>query len=165
MEKIKSAVFDTGPIIHLEEIDGLFLLALFKEIGITSMVVEELNNSKKILNKYKNIKVEKLDSKHRSFSEYLIAKFNLDLGEATSIALCKQEKIKLFFTDDLEARDTADFLGFEAHGTLAIVLRAFREQLLSKKQATEIMHTLSNKSSLFLTNDLLRYAINEIEKS
>ena len=38
-------------------------------------------------------------------------KYKIHLGEATGIALCKQEGIKLFFTDDLNARETAKIIG------------------------------------------------------
>lgn len=40
--------------------------------------------------------------------------YALGTGESTSIALAKQEKVSLIFTDDLEARDVASTYGLES---------------------------------------------------
>lgn len=40
--------------------------------------------------------------------------YALGTGESTSIALAKQEKVRLIFTDDLEAREAASIYGLES---------------------------------------------------
>ena len=72
------------------------------------------------------------------------------------------ENIRTFFTDDLGARDVAKEQDLEAHGILALVSRAYREGLLTEKQALAFIDLLYNKSSLYLTKDLVDYAKNEI---
>ncbi|MBS3176659.1 PIN domain-containing protein [Candidatus Woesearchaeota archaeon] len=161
---VKAAVFDTGPFIHVNEIGSLKILRVIKKIKITLQVAEELRELKNELNIYRHIEVKKLFPQSKDLARYLIEKFDLDLGEATSIALCKQEKISLFFTDDLEAREVAKVFGFEPHGTLAIILRALRERYISKKEASDLVKKIHRQSSLFITSDLIRWIQHEIEK-
>jgi len=63
----------------------------------------------------------------------------------------------------LEARHIAYSLGFEAHGSPYIILRAFRENIISKNQAKEYVNQAYKKSSLFLTKDLLDWTLIEID--
>ncbi len=160
MEKIKQAVFDTGPFIHLQEIQRLNLLDIFESIFTTQEIIEEWENSV-ILS---NISVKELAAAGKDFAKYIIERYDLHLGEATGISLCRQEKISLFFTDDLEARETARTLGLESHGTLAIVLRSFRESRLSTQEAINLIEKLYGQSSLFFTTDLKDWTIAEIQK-
>jgi predicted nucleic acid-binding protein len=163
MGKIKHAVFDAGPLIHLNEIKHHKLLSLFTYVLITPQVYEECKNIQKTLNKNKSIITKKLLPSSKDFAKYLIERYDIDLGESTAIALCKQEKITLFFTDDLEARETANTLGFEPHGTIAIILRAYRENLLTKTETRQAIEALYEQSTLFFTKDLRDWTLREIE--
>ncbi len=80
------------------------------------------------------------------------------------IALCKQEKIPFFFTDDLEAREVANHLGFKAHETIGIIFRNFREKIITKDEAKELLFKLHEQSSLYFTKDLLDWCVNEVEE-
>ena len=164
MVKIKQAVFDAGPFIHLSEINHLATLVLFEKILTTPEIFEECKKIQTTLHKIKNILLRELDSKHKDLTKYFIERYEIHLGEATGLALCKQEQTKLFFTDDLSARETAYALGFESHGTIAIILRAFREKILNKNHAKEAINALHQKSSLFFTKDLHDWTLRELEK-
>ncbi len=161
---IKKAVFDAGPFIHLHEIEVLKFLSLFKQILTTEEVLEECRKIKSIIIKISNVKQKELFPASKDFAKYLINRYGLDLGESTGIALCKQEQIKLFFTDDLEARNVAQRIGFEPHGSIAIILRSFREKIISKEQTKMVVENLYLHSSLFFTKDLKEWTIKEIEK-
>ncbi|MFA4886637.1 MAG: hypothetical protein WC595_00325 [Candidatus Nanoarchaeia archaeon] len=160
MEKNNLAVFDAGPFIHLSEIEALHLTRQFKPLT-TEEILDECKNLQKTILEFAFLK--DLTPQSKDFSKYLIEEYDLHLGEATGIALCKQEKIKLFFTDDLDARDISKRLGFQAHGTLAIILRAFRESILNKNKTLELLHLLRTNSSLYFTTDLLQWTINQVE--
>ena len=82
----------------------------------------------------------------------------MDLGEAEAIALTHQEKADYFLTDDLDARNVAITHSIKTRGTIGIISRAFREKIISKETAISKVRELQNKSSLFITQDL----INEI---
>lgn len=165
MGKIKSAVFDTGPLIHLNEINNLELLDLFEKILIPNEVLEELGlQIKKHIKLSKNINLKLLNAKNKNISKYILEQYNLDLGESACIALCKQENIKLFFTDDLDAREIAKSMGINVHGTLAIITRCLKEKIINKKETIKIVNELYEKSSLYLTKDLKNWIDNEINK-
>ena len=164
MSKIDSSVFDTGPFIHLDDVGGLNNLKLFNYILITEEVYDELRELKSKISKIKNVSTKNLISKNKDHAKYLIEEYGLDFGEATSISLCMQENVKLFFTDDLEAKEIARHLGLDAHGTIAIITRCFREGIISKQEAVKYIRDLYDKSSLFITIDLVKWTINAIEK-
>ncbi|PIN99127.1 MAG: hypothetical protein COT90_00980 [Candidatus Diapherotrites archaeon CG10_big_fil_rev_8_21_14_0_10_31_34] len=160
MAKINQAVFDAGPVIHLTELNKQKCFYLFKKIFISKEVSEETKNS----SKPKNFVIEILDGKHKDLTKIIAEKYELDLGEASSIALCRQNSIKLFFTDDLQARVFAKEQGIEVHGTIAILLRCFREKILSKEETIKTLKALKTDSSLFITADLIEFAVKEVKK-
>src|SRR3989344_787342 len=161
MAKIE-AVFDAGPFIHLQEIMQLNLTVQFKKILTTPEILEECKRIETVIRELKNVEERKLTAESKNLAKLLLEKYDLDLGEATGIALCKQEKVKFFFTDDLEAKGTAQMLGFESHGTIAIILRAYREKLLTKEETKKVIEKLYQHSTLFFTKDLLDWTIREI---
>ena len=165
MARIKQAVFDAGPFIHLKEIKKIDLLSLFQRILTTEEILSECKRMLDQIKKLKNVEKKKLTGKSKDMAKYLAERYDLDLGEATGIALCNQELVQLFFTDDLEARRVARNLGFEPHGTIAIILRSFRDKKLNKKEAKELIESLYSESSLFLTSDLKEWTIREMDKS
>ncbi len=147
------AVTDTGPILHLHEIHAD--KALVPKTTCTTQEVE------KELQKYSipcPVKCIIADSEK---TNYFYLKHNLDLGEASCLALCIQEKISLFFTDDLSARAAAKSEGLEPHGTVGILLKAFAQKRATKKQTIERLKSLQ-KSSLFITQRFLDQAVNAV---
>ncbi len=159
MAKIKEAVFDAGPFIHLEEVDGFKLLNLIFKILTTKEVALECRG----IPVAKFATIVQLRAQSKDFAKYILERYDIHLGEATAIALCKQEQIKLFFTDDLDARGIAKLFGFQAHGSIAIILRCYRENMLTKKQAKRKIEQLYHDSSLFFTKDLFDWTIKEID--
>lgn len=164
MVKIKKVVFDAGPFIHLYEIEQLGLISLFENVLTTEEILQECSRIRSSLEKQDHLVLQKLTADSKDFAKYVLERYDLDLGEATGIALCKQEKIKLFFTDDLEARAIAHLLGFEPHGTVAILLRAYREKILTKKEVRLIVEEIHLHSTLFLTSDIKEWILGQIEE-
>lgn len=163
MAKITDAVVDAGPFIHLHEIELMSLFGLFKRITTSGNILEECHKIRNEIKELKNLDIKKLTSTSKDFTKYLIQKYKIDMGEASGIALCRQENIELFFTDDLEARSTANHLGFEARGSIAIILRSLRENMLSKDETKDAIKKLYHDSSLFMTEDLKDWTLREID--
>ncbi|ATZ61392.2 MAG: hypothetical protein BME93_04765 [Methanosarcinales archaeon Met12] len=153
------AVSDTGPIIHLNEIDCLDVLKLF-DVVIPLEVESEVKNMGILF----KVKTQRLTKKEKNRAAMLVRKYGIDLGEATAIALAEHSGIKLFFTDDLDARLVADRFNLEPHGSVGILLRAFREGILTKEEVEKKVTELETGSSLFITHDLVRETIREIER-
>ena len=163
MGKIKIAVTNTGPLIHLCELQKYNLLPLLIEIILTTQEVKEelLPAQQNLVTPF--LAIKELTQHDKNFSKYLIEQFEIHLGEATAIALAKREKIKLFLTDDLTARLIAKRFDIEPHGTIGIILRAFREKHLSKEETIFLIHKVK-ETTLYITTDLLQQIIHEVEK-
>ena len=155
-------VSNTGPLIHLSEISLSEALDVFDNIYIPEEVRNELVKNK--IKKERKIKVINLKAKFKDVAEILVDKFALDLGEAQAIALSLQERVNYFLTDDLDARTVANIHGVEAHGTVGIILRAFREKIINKEIAIKKISELYTVSSLFVTKDLIDYIIKSIKE-
>lgn len=155
-------VSNTGPLLHLYEISLVKALNSFKEIYIAEEVKNELKGNKVNVNIFSNVKLIKLKPQFKDVAEILVNKFSLDLGESQSIALALQEKADYFLTDDLDARTVANVHGIEAHGTVGIILRAFREKIITKEIAITKVNELHTKSSLFITKELTDNIIKSI---
>lgn len=155
------AVSNTGPLIHLFEIELLKVLDIFSIVIIPEAVKEELKRHR-IKIAYK-IKVVDLGDKAKDSVKLLTNQYDLGLGEASAISLALQEKTNYFLTDDLEARNVAKWYGLEVHGSVGIILRAFRDKRLNKIEAITKVHELKTKSSLFITEDIIVQIINAIE--
>ncbi len=163
MGRIEAATTDTGPLIHLSELRKQVILSqLIRSILTTEEVMSELSPVQQ--QQWKQyLTIRPLDGRSKDLSKFLIGQFELHLGEATAIALAKSEKIRLFLTDDLTARITAKHFGMVPHGTIGLLMRAFREGIFSKEEAIALLHEL-RQTSLYLTSDLLQYAIRQIER-
>jgi len=162
---VNRIVSDTGPIIHLSEINFIKVLDIFSEALIPEEVYNELRLSK--IPVPKRIKIVGLKPEFKDSVKVLTNQENLDLGEACAIVLTMQEKADYFLTDDLDARSVALKYNLEVHGTIGVILRAFREKIINKKIAIEKVNELHTKSSLFITKDLIDeviIAIKEFEK-
>jgi predicted nucleic acid-binding protein len=155
-------ISNTGPFIHLSEIKFLNALGIFSEIFISREVHKELIKSN--IKIPKKVKILELNSQSKDFTKILINQYELDLGESSSIALAIQEKINFFITDDLDARIIAKSYNIEIHGTIGIILRAFRKKIIDKKTAIEKIKSLKEKSSLYITTDLINEIIRAINK-
>lgn len=155
---IKS-VSDSGPLMHLSELEMLELMKIFSPVAVPPEVKKEC---KKIRLPF-FIRLIQLKQKSRDFSALLLLQYGIDLGEAESIALVRQDNVPLLFTDDLDARETAKMLGIEVHGTIGILLRAFRNKKISKQETLKKLDGIKS-TTLFITSELIEFAKRSVEK-
>ncbi|MFB6199608.1 MAG: hypothetical protein ABEJ83_01910 [Candidatus Nanohaloarchaea archaeon] len=158
---IDEAVLDAGPIIHLDQIGRLYVLEVIENKATTEEVKKEVGQE--VVEK-SGLSVLELSPESKDRAKHLSNKYGIELGESTSISLCVQEDIDLIFTDDLDARDAAERFQIDAHGTLALVSRAYSEDILSQAEALEAIEELRKDSSLFLTSDLVKWAKERIRE-
>ena len=153
------AVSDTGPILHLHEINAIKAMDLF-----SIYVPEEVSEEMIKLRKKRFGILLMLKPKYKDISKLIAIENFIDIAESQAIALALQERIKLFFTDDLEARNIGKRYGLEVHGTLGILLRSFREGIFKKDEAIRNVIALYENSSLFITSDLVKWTIDRINE-
>ncbi|MEK6909130.1 MAG: DUF3368 domain-containing protein [Nanoarchaeota archaeon] len=156
------AVSNTGPIIHLTEISFIDALEIFSSIFTSKEVIDELLKYK--IGLPKKVKLKNLSHSSKDMVKLFTNKYNLDIGESSAIALALQEKINYFITDDLDARIVAKDYSLEVHGTIGIVLRAFRQKIIDKKTTINKINELYNQSSLFITKDLVNNVLKAVEE-
>lgn len=160
MPRIRAAVLDTGPLIHLEQVGFSKALDIIEEIFLSDEVIRELGSRSPLP---KNAARKGLEKSAKDLATLLEEEYGIGSGESTAIALARQEGVQYLFTDDLDAREVARQYGLEPHGTLAIVTRAYRERVLSRAEAIDCIDKLSSESSLYLTSDRVRWSRKQIE--
>lgn len=154
-----SAVSNSGPIIHITEINQLRLFDLFGALTIPASVFEEIGRLD-----LKNAKIVPVSEKDTVAFIKSLGKFKLQKAEADALYLAKNTNA-MFLTDDLEARDAAVYLGIEVHGSLGIISMAYKKKAISLAEAKQYVLELYNNSTLFLTKALVDLVISELEKS
>ncbi|MCI4367022.1 MAG: hypothetical protein L3K08_04660 [Thermoplasmata archaeon] len=155
MARIRSAVFDTGPILHLGQVECLKALEAIQKVLVPEEVVRELHRNPALP---PNCSVTALSGKSKDLAKIIGDRYGVGPGESAAIAVARQEGVRLLFTDDLEAREVAKEVGLEPHGSLALVSRAYREGILSRSRAFACVERLHTQSTLYLTSDLVAWA-------
>ena len=150
---------DSGPIIHLAEIEADELWTTFKMVIIPDIVLNEVTLQDKpganILN-YNNIEVNKTNENILLFAKEIESKYRLGRNDSIIFAHSKFLKTKYIFTDDLELRKYAKIESITPVGTLGIILRSLRIGFYDKKKIYELIDRLLTDSSLFVTQDIIR---------
>lgn len=158
------AVTDSGPIIHMAEI-GLFRALNCFDLIVPEAVYSEVDK-KDAPGKAEisSLRMEKLSGKEKEFAAFIMSKYEIGLGEAETLSIAKNRGIKLVLVDDLDARETAKDIGLEPHGSVGILLRAYRDGKLSKNDTIDGLESLVDNSSLFIPRYLIRGAVNAVKE-
>lgn len=164
-EETRDVVCDAGPIIHLDELSCLDLLADFKEILLPLSVVEEIEKYRpvaltvklpfRVLRTY-NPADERLATMCRIFA--------LDRGETESLLIMESYPDAIFLTDDASARMVAERMGFMVHGTIGVIIRTIRRGRKSPEEVLSIIGSIPSRSTLFIKSTLLKEIALRIKK-
>lgn len=155
---VNLAVADAGPLIHLDEIDALGLLSAIDTLLIPETVYQELETGgvPRALDEIKYVLVE-TDTEDLSQS-------GLDPGETAALSLAT-DRDAVLLTDDLEARDVARDANVEVHGSVGIIVFAYRRSQLSKPEAIRLLRSLQTETSLFITDAVVERGITLLEQA
>ncbi|WP_152043030.1 nucleic acid-binding protein [Salinigranum salinum] len=152
-----AAVSDTGPLIHLAEIDSLELLSAFDKLYIPKTVYEELKagDVPKGLSQLRYELVE--PNERRTYST------ELDAGETAALSVAKEQGV-VFLTDDLVARKAASEEDIEVHGSVGIIALGYSRDLLDRDEAASRMRALQRETSLFVTEAVVERGIRMLDE-
>ena len=158
---------DTGPLIHLSEIEAITALDIFKVIHIPELVVDELTI--RDLPGYDIIKRDqfrlvKIIKGCEELSKEMINSHSMGKNDAMILAITLQNMGTVILTDDLEVRGIAQIYEIQPVGTIGILLRAFREDILTLDELLEKLGMVIDRSTLFITRDLIDEVIEAAEK-
>lgn len=169
MAVIKSAikaVCDAGPIIHLDELNRLDLLADFDEIILPDTVWKEISQHRPSALKRPGLSLMQPSNRKYPTDEPLRTMcriFSLDAGETEALAIMEKNPEAMFFTDDASARLVAEQMGFKVHGTTGILIRSIRRGQMESAQVLRILTEIPFKSSLYIKSSLLEEIVLKIK--
>jgi predicted nucleic acid-binding protein len=150
------AVADTGPLIHLDEIDALHLLAVADELLIPQTVYEELEAGT-VPSALDYIEYELVEAEDTGLT------VELDPGETAALAVAV-ERSAVLLTDDLAAREAAKNSNVEVHGSIGVIVLAYTRGELTKSNAAELMRALQTETSLFISDAVVERGISLLDE-
>lgn len=158
---MEEAVINSTVLIFFAKIKRLDLLDIYI-VFTANAVIEEIINGKNIsesekedLQKFIKRKV-KIESPEKLF-------LNKGAGESSAISLCIQKKIKIFLSDDKQARKAAELLLLLPVGSLGIIIKNLEMKIISKEEAKKLLELLV-LNSYYLSIELYMKVLNSIEK-
>ena len=159
-------VCDAGPLIHLDELACLDLLADFPAVLVPAEVWREVQRYRPRALCQSVVTLRQL-TPTQPVPPALAAMARLlalHAGEMEALRVALEHDPALLLTDDTAARLAARNLSIRAHGTLGILLRVIRRGQRSKSVLLEVLRELPQKSTLHLKRSLLDDVIREAEK-
>jgi hypothetical protein len=150
-------VSNTSPLIWLSKVGRITLLQkLFGEVIIPEEVYREavekglkegFSDALAIKECIEQgwIKISKLSEREIRLCEKMMEHaFEIHLGEAQAIILARKASVLLLMNES-SGRAFAETLGLKVKGTLYVIMKALREELLDKAEAKEIVLALVSK--------------------
>ena len=164
-EPRRDVVCDAGPLIHLDELGCLELLADFPVVWVPEAVRDEVkvHRPSALARSTPVLRVEPVPPPSEPAVRTLIRSLALDRGEQAALTLAAGLSHPIFLTDDSAARLAAKTLGLRAHGTLGILLRSIRRGQRSRRQVVDDLRSLPRRSTLFVRRGLLEEIIRDVE--
>lgn len=158
-------VCDAGPLIHLDELGSLDLLADFRAVLVPEQVWKEVEHHRPDALASYGPEFECVPvvlSEEPSFRA-LVRALVLDLGEQAALSLMALHPDAILLTDDAAARLAAKGLGYRVHGSIGVLPRAMRRQQRSRDEVLTLLRDISERSSLHLRAQLLQEIIARVE--
>lgn len=163
------AVCDAGPVIHLDEMGSLDLLADFSPLTIPAAVQREIQKHRPqalIQGKVSFTGIEIIPQPGPRLVAISKA-FALDRGELEALSILQNSPGVFFFTDDAAARLAGEELGCKVHGTIGLLLRAVRRKLRTPREVVALLEQIPTSTTLFLKpallEDIIRQIMNEYD--
>jgi predicted nucleic acid-binding protein len=167
-KRIKAAVTDAGPLIHLAEIGRLPLLHVFEALHIPDAVWSETVEQGRV-GEADTLGLSNVQ--RHTLLQTQVVQFiqdnsleGLQAGELECLYLCQQIGASVLLTDDLAVREVAKHLHLTPVGSLGIVVRAYRAGYISLAEAESYIVDLHDMSSLFVAREIVELAIEELRK-
>ncbi|MES1244354.1 MAG: DNA-binding protein [Acidobacteriota bacterium] len=161
------AVADAGPLIHLDELDSLDLLADFASVLVPDAVWNEVQRHRPRALDGSRCRLERQagTSPQEPDLAAMFRALSLDLGEREALACVRDHPGAILLTDDAAARLAARALQVPVHGSIGILLRAIRRRQRTREEVLDLLRSIPVRSTLHIRPSLLHEIIGEVEKS
>ena len=162
-------IANASPLIIFGKLNKIDILRrVFRNIEITKEVFNEVvlkgieKNSKDalIIKEHidnKTIKVFGLKERFYNTANKIQTIYNLDIGEAETIALALQLNKKEIIIDEISAREAAKAFGIKPIGSLKVLITAYRCNLINKQEVHELINEMENSKYRFSPKVLLEF--------
>jgi predicted nucleic acid-binding protein len=156
---------DAGPLIHLDEVGCLDLLAEFQAVLVPEQVRSEVARHRPTALTDPGVELRVIPVTISSEPQFraLVKAFSLASGEQAALSLLWHYPKAVLLTDDAAARLAAKTLGFRAHGSLGVLLRSLRVDRRTKAAILDILRELPSRSTLHIKASLLQEIIQQVE--
>jgi predicted nucleic acid-binding protein len=157
-------VCDAGPVIHLDELRCLDLLAESAEVLVPAIVWREVKRHRPSALRRRSVTLSRVDILPRAARELAsaIRSYALDAGEAQALRLMQKFPGATLLTDDAAARLVAQQLGYDVHGTIGVILQALPRGARTKQQVINVLRSIPERSSLFISPQLLDGVVRQV---
>lgn len=162
----RTVVCDAGPLIHLDEVGALDLLADFPQVLVPEVVWQEVFRHRPAALVHPSVVLRRLTPVWPvpPQLETVAQVLSLHTGEWQALRMALAYSPARLLTDDTAARLAATSLGITAHGTIGILIRAIRRNQRTKDQVLTILRSIPAVSTLHLKRSLLEAVIRQVER-
>ncbi len=162
-------IINASPLIIFGKLNKISILVdVYNNIKITNKVYEEVvlkgidqNASDAFIVKQhidnKEIKVLNLDKKFLDVAKRIEVVYNIDVGEAETIALALQLNQKEIIIDEASAREAAKSFGVRPIGSLRILLIAYQKNLIRKEEINGLITSMQDSKYRFSPKVLIEF--------
>ena len=162
-------IINASPLIIFGRLNRIDILKnLYREIKVSNEVYKEVvlkgigkNSRDAFIVKEqidKNIiKITSLNGKFLSAAGKIQTIYNIDIGEAETIALALQLNKNEVIIDEIDAREAAKAFGIKPIGTLRILLIVYKDGLLNKAEIKELVIEMENSKYRFSPRVLIEF--------
>jgi len=157
--RTRTAITDTGPPIHLCEINQESQIALFELLIVSQFVHDELasyNVWERLKRLGLNLRVEVVLESQLESLRAITDPERLSNADLSVWFLARIYRNALILTDDLALRKVLENEGFLVVGSVGILFRAYTEGRLNKAELIQAINELFTESSLYLSEGLKR---------
>ena len=160
-------ICDAGPLIHLEEFGCLNLLRDFAKVQVPEIVWQEVQRHRPSALRRRSVKLHRVSPASEPTVQLveLSQALLLDAGELEALRLMQDNPSAILLTDDAAARLVAERLAYEVHGTIGVIVRAWRRQQRTKRQILNLLRILPERSTLFIEPKLLNSVIEQVKNA
>lgn len=158
-------IADSGPLIHLDELDCLDLLNDFRQIMVPDAVWREVQIHRPTsLQSPKIHLLRSIVPNPLPAIDALTPLYSLHSGEREALILCLAYPLSTLLTDDTAARLAAKTLNVTAHGTIGILVRAIRRQQRTKTEILELLLSIPQRTTLHVRPAFLTEVVRDVEQ-
>jgi predicted nucleic acid-binding protein len=158
-------VCDAGPLIHLDELGSLDLLADFAEVLVPESVCEEVERHRPGCLERVTFPIVRQASEIwlPPDLQVLVKTLSLGAGEQAALASMAIHPRAVFLSDDAAARVAAKALHYRSQGTIGVILRSLRRGRRSRPEVLSLLLEIPTRSTLHIRPALLQEVIEEVQ--